>query len=62
MSWFEGNVWISSVTKISLITVSHAFFYFSQKNEHDYRVSDVFKKSDKLSVFLNYITMLRQRE
>ena len=33
------------------------FLDFSLKNEHNIRITDVFKKTDKLSVLLNYTSM-----
>ena len=33
------------------------FLDFSLKNEHNIRITDVFKKNDKLSVLLNYTSM-----
>ena len=31
---------------------------FSLKNEHNYQITDVFKKIDKLSILLNYTSMV----
>ena len=33
------------------------FLDFSLKNEHNIRITDIFKKNDKLSVLLNYTSM-----
>ena len=33
------------------------FFDFSLKNEYNCRITDVFEKTDKLSVLLNYTSM-----
>ena len=43
-------------TKISLSTLNH--HGFSLKNEQNYRITDVFKKTDKLPVLLNYTSMV----
>ena len=45
-------------TKISLSALNHVVLDFSLKNEHNCRITDVFKRTDKLSVLLNYTSMI----
>ena len=45
-------------TKITLSTLNTLFFEFSLKNEHNCQIVDVFKKTNKFSVLLNYTSMV----
>ena len=42
----------------SLCTLNYVVFYFSVKNGQNCRVTDVFKKTGKWSVLLNYTSMV----
>ena len=55
---FLQILWMSCFTKISLCTLHYVVFYFSVKNGHNCRVRDVFKKTGKWSVLLNYTSMV----
>ena len=48
---------MTGFTKIILGTLNHIVFWFSLKNDHSCRITDIFKKTYKLSVLLNYTTM-----
>ena len=49
-------------TKISLSTLNNVAFHFSLKNEHNCQITDIFKKTDKLSVLLNYTSIITEKK
>ena len=59
---FKGILWMRRFTKISLSTLNNVAFHFSLKNEHNCQITDIFKKTDKLSVLLNYTSIITEKK
>ena len=60
MQWFKVILWMRRYTKISFGTLNRVVSWFLHKEWAYLPITNVFKKTDKLSLLLNYKSMVKQ--